>query len=430
MSEPTRLWNRNYTLLWQGQFVSQLGNQAFFIAMAFWIKHETGSATIMGLVMMASQIPAVLLSPIAGAYADARPRKTIIVGCDLVNGCLTVSLAILFLFWPEQIHWNVVALFVVSVLTSTVSTFFRPAVFAAIPDIVPRDRLNAANSLNQGSLQISTLLGLSMGGVLYRVLGAPLLFLIDGISYIFSAISEMFMAVPFSPPQRVGSSRKAWQRVALDIKAGFLYIWRRTGMRNLMVMAAALNFFSMPYVVLMPFFVEDTLGGTPDWFGYIVASFSAGILLGYVAGATLGLSGPRRSQAMVVVLIVQTALLSAMGMAPGVQSVLAIMCVAGVANGYFNITLQTLFQLTTPSDMRGRVFSLLATVTQGLTPIGMGLSGVIADLLEQNIRMIYVCTGASCLLIALAVSLSRDYRAYLAYEDGPEGTRTAGSLRP
>jgi MFS family permease len=427
MSEPTRLWNRNYTLLWQGQFVSQLGSQAFFIAMAFWIKHETGSATIMGLFMMASQIPAVLLSPIAGAYADSHPRKAIMVACDLINGALTISLAMVFLIWPERIDWSIMALFMVAVLTSAVSAFFRPAVLAAIPDIVPRDRLNAANSFNQGSLQMSTLLGLSVGGVLYRVLGAPLLFLIDGISYIISAISEMFMAVPFSPPETVDSSRKAWQRMVSEIKAGFLYIWRRTGMRNLMVMAAALNFFSMPYIVLMPFFVEDTLGGTPDWFGYIFASFSAGVLLGYAAAGTLRLSGPRRSQAMVTALIVQTALLSVMGMAPGVRSVLVIIFVAGVANGFFNITLQTLFQLTTPAGMRGRVFSLLATVTQGLTPIGMGLSGAIADLLEQDIRMIYVCTGASCLLIALAVSLSRDYRAYLAYEDRPENTAaTAG----
>ena len=417
VSEPARLWNRNYALLWQGQFVSQLGSQAFFIGMAFWIKDQTGSATVMGLIMMASQIPAILLSPIAGAFADNHPRKRIIVTCDLINGLLTITLAAVFILAPEQAGWHIVALFFVTVLVSSVSAFFRPAVSAAIPDIVPRDRLNAANSFHQGSLQISSLAGLSAGGVLYRVLGAPVLFLVDGISYLASAVSESFMKIPHTPPRQPQSGASAWERLWRDVKAGFLYIWNRAGMRNLLIAAAGINFFSMPYLVLMPFFVEDTLGGTPDWYGYILASFSAGVLGGYLLAAAANISGRVRSALMVGALLLMTALFSLMSAAPDVLTALVIMFATGMASGFFNINLQTLFQVTTPAHMRGRVFSLLATVAQGLMPVGMAMAGVVADLLDQNIRLVFAGTGAITLLLAAAISLSREYRDYLAQDD-------------
>jgi MFS family permease len=115
-----------------------------------------------------------------------------------------------------------------------------------------------------------------------------------------------------------------------------------------------------------------------------------------------------------------------MGLAPTPWVALLVMFFTGICNGFFNINLVTLFQLTTPTEMRGRVFSLLATVAQGLMPISMGLTGVVTDLLDQDIRLIFVATGTISLLIALAVSANREYRSYLAYQE-PEGADDSAS---
>jgi MFS family permease len=185
MKTKTHLWNKDFVLLWQGQAFSQLGSQGFTIAAMFWIKHTTGSATQMGVFMMLTQLPAVLLGVIGGSVADRFPRKRIIVLCDLFCGLAVLSLALLMLFKPS---WNNVfgpCIIGTSIVVAIFGAFFRPAINAVLPDLVPPEQMSKANSLYQISGQSAALLGQALGGVLYRIIGAPLLFLLDGISSSF-----------------------------------------------------------------------------------------------------------------------------------------------------------------------------------------------------------------------------------------------------
>jgi len=202
-----KLLNRNFFLLWQGQLVSQIGSQAFAIAMMFWVKHATGSATLMGMLMMVSNLPAVILGPIGGTIADRYSRRRIIIFCDFLNGVVVLTLAILIFAYPSATELILISLFIVSTLVAVSGAFFRPAITAAIPDIVPKTKIAAANSLTQSSIQIATFIGQGAGGVLFRVLGAPVLFLVDGVTYLFSAVSEFFITIPQTVP---GKSPK-WQ---------------------------------------------------------------------------------------------------------------------------------------------------------------------------------------------------------------------------
>ena len=189
-SPSAKLLNRDFLLLWQGQFVSQAGSQAFLIAMMYWTMEASGSATLMGLLLTLSTLPGVVLGPLAGTFVDRHSRKNTIVVSDILSGLCVLGVAALH-FQGVGPRVLIAALLVASGLIGAIQAFFRPAITAAIPDIVSTERLQGANSLYMLSGQLSTILGQGAGGLIYATLGAPVLFLIDGVSYLFSAASEI-----------------------------------------------------------------------------------------------------------------------------------------------------------------------------------------------------------------------------------------------
>ncbi|MDN5204549.1 MFS transporter [Fulvivirgaceae bacterium BMA10] len=408
-----KLWNKDFLLLWQGQFVSQLGSQAFAIAMMFWVKHTTGSATLMGTLMMVSMLPSVLVSPFAGTFSDHYSRKKIIVYCDFISGILVLALSYLIFFYDNEVTLIITILFGVSVVLGIIRTFFSPAITASIPDIVPQQRVEAANSLNQSSMQLSMLVGQAIGGILFVKLGAAVLFLIDGISYVFSGVSEMFIKIPQKFPDKSAILKSKWNQFKEDTLEGFHFVWKDKGMRFLFGAAAMLNFFSMPFIVLLPFYVEDFLKVQADWYGYILAGFGFGSLIGYALAGTLKFPPGVKPKVAVLSLVLMAAIMPVFGFVLNHVFALLLIMALGIFNGYFNITVITALQTKVASEIRGRVFGLLTMLTTGLMPISMGLSGVVADLMDQNIPLLFIITGLITFILAILISGNKDMRDFL-----------------
>lgn len=413
---PLRLFNRNFFLLWQGQAVSQLGNQAFSIALALWIKQATGSATLMGLILMMSSLPAVLLGPIGGTVADRFKRKWIIVLGDLINGTAVLVLAGLMFARPDATNMLIICLFIVSVVIAVISSFFNPAVTASIPDIVPEERLPAANGFGQFTFQLSIFIGQGLGGTFFRILGAPFLFLFDGLSFLFSAISEAFITIPQPQVEKHQDWRKSLQSFKQETIWGFRYVWQKQGLKYLVLVSALQNFFLIPIIILLPFYVEDFLHVTADWYGFLLASFGLGAILGFLLAGLLPPASYLRSRLMMLFIIIQPAGFILMGLYLNQWLALLLATTGGLLSGFVTVNVTTLLQLTTPSDIRGRVFGLLATISGALTPLAMGLSGIIADLTGQNIPLIYITCGCISVFLAAAISAKAEFRDYLAYE--------------
>src|SRR4030042_5415391 len=312
MESKPKLFNKNFFLFMEGQFISQLGDQAFMIAMMFWIKHQTGSASLMGLLMTAAMLPAVLLGPITGTFADHYYRKKIIVYSDIVRSIPVLLLAGIVFFFPGSTELGITALFAVTLLLGIVGALFNPAIMASIPDIVPEEKVAAANSLSQATRQISLFFGQALGGCLFVLFGAPALFLIDGISFLFSGFSETFIKITQKSPEKSPDWREKFKQFKADMMFGLKFSWEHTGLRALFFAAAFINFFVMPIILLLPFYVEDFLGTTPDWYGYILAAFGFGSLVGYGIAGALKIPANLKSGVFIVSLILMAACLPAL----------------------------------------------------------------------------------------------------------------------
>lgn len=415
-SKPIKLLNRNFVLLWQGQFVSQLGSQAFAIAMVFWIKRQTDSATMLGLAMLAGTLPAALLGPFGGTFADRHSRRTIIIAGDFVRGVASLALAALVLSGPERAHLILPALIATSFVLGLTDSIFRPAIGASIPDLVPPERVTAANSMNRVSLDVSTFVGQGLGGILFRILGPGLLFLADGVTYLFSGLSECFIRIPQELPERAASWRQVVGGFSRDLREGLAHVWRRKGLRLLLLVSPVDTFFITAIVVLLPFYVEDVLGATPDWYGFLVASFGAGSLAGSVAAGTLTLRGQVRCRAFLTFSFAFALAAGGLGLVRTPLAALGLICAAGAMNGFNLIHLLTITQLSTPGRLRGRVFGLMETLALSMAPLAAGLTGIVADLLDQDIPLIYTAAGIALAGVALVLVLSPSVREYLAYE--------------
>jgi MFS transporter, DHA3 family, macrolide efflux protein len=420
LTTPTKLFNRNFLLLWQGQAVSQVGSQISTIAMLFWLKHATESPSLMGVTAMVAGLAAVLVGPIAGAFADRYSRRSIIIVCDLINGVAVISLAAL-MFFGESAQWLcLAAVFVVSTLVSVAHGFFTPAINASTGDLVPKEKVAGANSMLQASARLSSLVGLGIGGMLFRILGAPLVLLIDGITYLFSAISACFITIPqrfADKDDPVGAPAK---NLKAEIMEGLSYVRANRGLTQLLSVAMGVNFLMAPILGLFPFYVEDHLKLDAGWYGYLLTIYGAGNLLGFVIAGTVKVTGKSRAPMIIGFMLFASVLYGLLGVASTPGAVAAIVIGIGASGGFMNVNIWTILQVTTPSEIRGRVFGLLATLSACLLPIGMGLAGAAASLAGKNISVIYFFCGGCMIAVTVVASLLVEFRKYLSFETAEE----------
>jgi MFS family permease len=177
------LSHRSFALLWSGQIISRLGDSLFTFALAWWVLQKTGSATAMGIVLICSTVPMLLLLLFGGVAVDRFPRVRLMLVSDLLCGGVVLLIAYLS-FQQQLVLWQI---FVMSALFGIVEAFFSPAYTALVPDLVPSELLPSANSLRSINLQAAQLIGPAIAAGMIALGGTSLAFALDGVSFILSA---------------------------------------------------------------------------------------------------------------------------------------------------------------------------------------------------------------------------------------------------
>ncbi len=399
------IWNKDYFLLWQGQLVSSIGNHIYEIALGFWVLAVTGSTTLMGTLMATSTIPRIIISPFAGVIIDRSNRKWLIVFMDLVRAIAVLFVAY-FAFNGLLEIWMV---FLAGIILGVCGTFFGPAVTSSIPDIIDKEKIVQGNSFFAMIHSGAGILGSSTGGVLYGLLGAPMMFLINGSSFLFSTFTEIFIDIP--KIEKTDCEKKSFKNELVD---GLKYIISNKGMKLIFLNAAIINlFFTAVIVLLIPLFKEN-FANSSIVYGLTMSFFTAGGLLGYILMSALPI--PKRKK---YIFFTISNLLLGIAILPiafvyNKILIFVLFFISGLALAYTNNIINSNLMLIIPQDKRGKVFASLATISQGLTPIGMALGGLLAEVF--TVKSVVSVSLVFVIISFAMIHIFKEGRGFINYE--------------
>ncbi len=388
----------------------------------------TGSALQIGAVTAILAAPLPLFSLLAGALVDRLDRRLTMIVCDTARAILFVGLAIAAIFNLLDTP----ALYVAAALLGTFQVVFYLAGQSAVPSLVPKDRIVQANSWVQAAAAGSGLLGLPIAGLLIAVFGAPDALIVDGLSFVISALSLAAVRRSFTeqppvparlppyshtvthPPSCEGvvslpatlasyrdSTLAAIRRVFAGAFAGLQTVWRTPSLRAATLLTVGLNLILSLGSAAGLFRLRHDLNYSPTLIGLIFASASAGaIVLSLLAGPLRHRLGVRGALLVAIALEVPVAL----GIGWSTSSVvLGVSYALGSGAGsLFSITTVSLRGTITPAPFLGRVSAAVQTIGALVLPVGMFLGGLLTQAIGATLTYT-IMAGALAVLLLLAL---------------------------
>ncbi|KGG80474.1 hypothetical protein Y919_05900 [Caloranaerobacter azorensis H53214] len=412
--------NRDFMLLVIGRIVSNIGNSLHNAAVAWYIMSlvgEKSAGTFMGIFGMCSLIPFIIFGPISGVFVDKIDRKKIIVGTDFIRGGLILLLAILA--YLDVL--NLWILFIITAISAFFATFFNPAVSATIPNIVEEKDLNRANSLDGMSLQLSWIVGVAISGFLYYWIGILGIFILNGVSFIISGVSETFINIPPIKTNKDDANKNEWS-FWKEFKEGIIFLKGQKAIVILLGFAIIINFLFNPlFQIVFPKTVKFTLNLTARENGILGSVFPVGAIIGMFILSIL----PSREKYYMFMIngIIANGLIIILFGVPliflkfslissfGVYIIfLFLILILGVVNALVNVPLNTTFQKIVPDEFRGRFFGIVNTLSQGIVPLGLAVIGYISDKLATS--TIFMFSGAIILLLGIFMFFIPELREF------------------
>lgn len=378
---------KNYSLIWSGKLVSMVGDRFYTLVLALWVLEKSKSPSIMGFVLVASALPAFLISFVSGAYVDLKNKKNILIITDMIRGLLITIVAYLEFLGILEV-WHII---VVSITVSLLNAFFDPAIKSLIPEVVDEKDLPNANALEQLISGISNIIGPILGAIAIGFIGFFGGFLINGISFIVSAIFEMLIDAP-----HVKKEKRTKNSYKDDIIEGFLYVLQKQSLIKVLIIIAIIHFAVGSFSLILPF-LSSSISDSEMNLGFLQGFLGIGMVIGATKLNIKNFNKTTNNLLILLVLILGTLyfLVGALGLWNTSTLIPYLIVVAFIGLVISNAATfwQLILQLETPANLRGRVFGIVSMLANISIPIAYAAIGILLEYMDFSIYLIILgCT--------------------------------------
>ncbi len=384
------LRNRNYSLLFWGQLISSAGTQMQVVAVAWQVYLLTHSAVALGLIGLVQAIPRLIFSLVGGVFADVFDRRKMLIVIEIVLALMSAVLALCTIYHVI----NIVIIYIVVLIAASVSSFEFPTRQAIIPTLVRREEMSDALSLSMVMMQLTFIIGPTVGGFAIAWIGVANTYWFDVISYFVVIGSLLVMVVP-----RVPVEKRAQAGIGALVD-GMKFLRAHPVILAVLSLDFFATFFGSPRS-LLPVYASDIMHIGPQGLGILIAATS----IGAVALAPFtGLIGriTRQGLGVALAIIVWGLCIMAFGLSPTPLWLgVLFLAGAGAADMVSMILRGLVVQLTTPDEFRGRISAVNAMFVIGGPMLGQFESGLVAGLVNPEFSV--VSGGLACILATLAV---------------------------
>ena len=366
-----KLWNKDFILLLQGNAVSTIGDLMYSVAIGYWVYEQTGSSGLMGIMSSISMFVTMFFSPFCGSIVDKCNRKWVIVGIDTIQGLLMLTVGIL----AYRNALSVPIVLFAALLAAFGSVFYSPAISTLMLDIIPRDDMVRGQSICSSISSTISLVGTAFSGAMVAFLGVPLIVVINGLSNLYAAVTELLIHVPKTVQQGAPVTAKG---ILQDSRSAIGTIISNRFLRLFVPCALILNLLGAgPLTLVLPFCLEK--GFSVDLYGYLIAVYTVGQLFCVVLLGTLKLKPKVRFWVLALGFSGAVPLLTAAYLSEAFVP----MCILAFLGSFLNCAGNTVFNaclmLALPQENRSAILGFINSASVGGTALSAVIYGLLGD---------------------------------------------------
>jgi len=354
---------RDFRLMWIGACTSSIGTWMQIVAQGWLIYRLSHSAFLLALDQFLGGIPIFLFSLIGGVVADRMERRKILLGSQYVQMATAALLTVLVA--TGRVHvWHILCL---SFISGLAQAFGGPAYQALIPTLVEKDDMPNAIALNSIQFNVAVMVGPALAGQTLARLGETWCFGLNSLSFLAPIISLSIIRTRFLPI-------KTTQSMLASLKQGIQFARQQNSMEALIVLAFFMTCLSMPMRTYIPVFVKDIFHRGPETYGNLLALMGLGSICGSLIIASAG-NMRRKGWVALGALAVLGAAIAGFSLSTSLPLSETFLVVVGASMMAVFATVNSLVQLITTNEMRGRVMSVYNFAFRGGMPMGNLLTG-------------------------------------------------------